>query len=48
LPEAIDVTDQDPFVRWMERAAPWVLGGLIAVLVLTALLAGILGAPWMR
>lgn len=44
----MDVTEESPLLRWMERAAPWVMAGLIAVLVLTALLAGVLGAPWMR
>lgn len=34
--------------EWLERAAPWVVAGLLAVLVLTAVLAGVLGAPWMR
>jgi len=41
-------SDNDPTLELLERAAPWIMVGLVVVLVLTAVLAAILGAPWMR
>lgn len=40
--------ERDPTLERLERAAPWIMVGLVTVLVLTALLAAILGAPWAR
>lgn len=37
---------RDRTLEYLERAAPWIMVGLVTVLVLIGLLAAILGAPW--
>lgn len=39
---------RDRTLEYLERAAPWIMVGIVTVLVLTGLLAAILGAPWAR
>lgn len=40
--------DDAPSLEVLERAAPWIVGGLIVVLVALSLLAAVMRAPWTR
>lgn len=41
-------TGEDRAVKFLEAAAPWIMVGLITLMVLVALLTAVLGAPWTR